>query len=178
MRKRKPSTKGPEEILYWGSFQPATLDTGERRLVFVANAGADANNMKEAGYRSGQEVAAMFKQDRNLKNYRQAHALAKFVGDNTDEFPGLNSHQILKEIQRRMRLECDSYEVEMDFEGLGVHVVTVYEPRSLNFARMSDEMWRPFYKAFIDYCCRTWFRDWDDLSIEEWEEIMRGNQPP
>jgi hypothetical protein len=178
--RRKDSRKGPEERPIWGKLvRCIDKSTGEEFIGWRAYAGEDAQEMRRRGYREGDELSTEFRTDRNLKNFRQAHALAGFVRDNHDSFdPNMDNHAALKQIQRDADIECDHQQMEIDLGSFGKHMMDVRTPRSLSFSTMPDEMWRRVFKRFKDYCIAEYFPAWGPDEIAQFEEILRGNLPP
>lgn len=153
--------------------------TGEEFMGWRAYAGDDALAMRELGLAEGQESSAEFSLKRNLKNFRQAHKLAEFVRDNADVFPiNMDSHSVLKAIQRDANIECDDRITEIDLGTLGKHKIIIREPKSLNFSTMKQEVWRKVFARFRDYCMETFFPDFDQAQVAEFEKILKGNLPP
>lgn len=180
MSRRKDSLKAPEEAPIWGRLVRAVdPETGEEFVGWRAYQGFDADEMRRRGYRVGQELSTEFRMDRNLKNYRQAHALAQFVRDNTEAFPAdLDTHAVLKRIQVEGDIECDLVEEDAKIEGLGWIQLKRKVPRSFRFSEMPQEIWRRAFTRLKDYCIQRWFPDWGPDEIAQFEEILRGNQPP
>lgn len=170
----------PEERPIWGRLvKCCDPDTGEVFVAWRAYPGPDADEMRRRGYKLGEELSTEFRSDRNLKNFRQAHALAGFVRDNVDHFnPEIDNHAALKLIQRDADIECDHQQQDLDLGAYGKHKIDVRVPRSLQFSTMSQEVWRDVFKRFKDYCIRTYFPDWGEEEIAEFEAILRGNLPP
>lgn len=151
--------------------------TRESFLAWRALPGDDATEMRQRGYREGDEISAEFRADRNIKNFRQAHALAQFVLDNTEAFPpGVDSHEAIKRIQRDADIECDEQTITIDLGTFGKHEASIRVPRSLSFSTMDQEVWRTVYKALKDHIVRTYFADWNAAQIAEFDDILRGNQ--
>lgn len=170
---------GKDERPVWGRWTVLYNEAGEKRVAWVALDQKEATKLREAGYAPGQEVQAIFDTQRNLLNFRQAHALAEFVRDNTEEFPdGLDSHQVLKRIQVMADIECDLLDEEAYIEGLGWIPLKRKVPRTLAFDRMGQDVWRMLFKRFKDYCITTYFPGWGADEIAQFEDILRGNQPP
>lgn len=170
---------GKDERPFWGVWTVMQTASGERRVVWMALDQHEAMRLREAGYLPGQEVQAQFDEERNLLNFRQAHALAKFVRDNTDAFPeSLDSHRVLKRIQVEADIEVDLLDDEVYVEGLGWLPLKRKEPRSLAFDRMSQETWRAVFKRFKDYCIFKYFPTWGPVEIAQFEDVLRGNSPP
>lgn len=180
MVKRGVRKSGGTDRPVWGAFHllvdPAT---GEEVCAWRALDKAEADKLREQGARPGHEVAAYFKPDRNLKNFRQAHALAAFVRDNTERFrPDMDSHEVLKRIQVEADIECDLIDEQAFIDGLGWVQLKRRSPRSLAFESMSQPVWRELYKRFKDYCIETYFPGWGPEEIAQFEDILRGNSPP
>ena len=171
---------GRDERPVWGRFVKAVdVDTGEVFAAWRALDSGEAEKLREAGFTVGTEVTAQFDTGRNLLNFRQAHALAKFVRDNTEAFdPDLDSHAVLKRIQVDADIECDMADEEVFVEGLGWIPLKRRVPRSLAFDRMTQTVWREVFTRFKNYCITTYFPDWGRDEIHQFEEILRGNSPP
>lgn len=172
--------KAKEERPIWGKLVKCVdPDTGEQFAAWRAYGGPDAEAMRERGYKLGDELSAEFRADRNLKNFRQAHALAAFVRDNTDRWnPDADSHAVLKDIQRDADIECDHQTQELDLGAMGKHQIDIRIPRSLAFSTMKQDVWRDVFKRFKDYCIRAYFPGWGKDEIAQFEDILRGNMPP
>lgn len=153
--------------------------THERFVAWRAFNGDDADEMRARGYRIGDELSAEFRADRSLNNFRQAHALAKFVRDNTDDFPpDMDTHEVLKRLQKSGDIECDEEPISIDLGQFGRHEGTVRVARSLAFSMMTQEVWCTVFKRLRDHMIQTYFPEWTELDIAEFEDILRGNQPP
>lgn len=180
MARRGIRKGGRDERPIWGSFvMLADPGTGEEVCAWRALDPEEAQKLRGQGMRPGLEVAAYFQPNRNLKNFRQAHALAAFVRDNTEAFPAdMDSHQVLKRIQVDADIECEMRDEQAYIEGLGWIQIKRRDPRSLAFESMSQQVWREVFKRFKDYCIHTYFPDWGPEEIAQFEDILRGNQPP
>lgn len=164
----------------WGSFVRAVDPaTGEEFCAWRALDQGEGAKLREQGFRPGAEATAYFEVDRNLKNFKQAHALAAFVRDNTEAFPAdMDSHTVLKRIQVDADIECDLVDEQAYIEGLGWIQIKRRVPRSLAFESMAQAVWREVFKRFKDYCIRTYFHGWGPEEIAQFEDILRGNMPP
>lgn len=169
-----------DERPVWGRFVKAVdPSTGEVFCAWRALDRAEGEKLRDAGFAPGAEVTAQFDTGRNLLNFRQAHALAKFVSGNTEVFPDdLDSHQVLKRIQVDADIECDLVDEEAYIEGLGWIKIKRKVPRSLAFDRMTNTVWREVFQRFKDYCITAYFPSWGRDEIAQFEDILRGNQPP
>lgn len=169
-----------EERPIWGRLvRCADPDTGEVFVAWRAYAGEDAGEMRRRGYKLGDELSTEFRTDRNLKNFRQAHALAKFVRDNTDRWhPDADAHAVLKDIQRDADIECDHQTQELDLGSMGKHKLDIRVPRSLSFSTMPQDVWRDVFSRFKNYCIKAYFPGWGQEEIAQFEDILRGNMPP
>lgn len=177
MPRRGASTKKDKRPVWLRLEHLVRPETGESVLAFVADSAMDACALKERGYRRGDLVTAELFKDRNPKFYRLAHAMAKFVRDNTDDFADSTVHDTLKKLQLRADVECEEREIVMNLGSFGEHKALAKVPRSLNFMDMDDGDFRPVFEAIRDYVARVYYPDWTDLTIEEMEAILRGNQP-
>ena len=171
---------GKDERPVWGRFVKAIdPDTGELFAAFRLADEQEAKRAKEQGLRVGGDYKAVFTQERNLANFRQAHALADFVRDNTEAFPeGMDSHTVLKRIQVEADIECYLHEEQAYVEGLGWLPLKRRVAKSLAFDEMAQPVWREVFKRFKDYCIKTYFPTWGQAEIAEFESILRGNLPP
>lgn len=180
MAKRGIRKGARDERPVWGSFvmmiDPAT---GEEVCAWRALDRGEARRLYEQGLRPDMEVTAYFHTNRNLKNFRQAHALAEFVRDNTEAFPAdMDNHTVLKRIQVEADIECDLVDEQAYIEGLGWIPIKRRVPRSLAFESMAQQVWREVFTRFKDYCIRTYFPGWGAEEIAQFEDILRGNMPP
>lgn len=180
MAKKGVKKSGKDERPVWGRFMLAVDPaTGEEFCAWRVLDRGEGERMREAGWRPGMEVQALFETGRNLDNFRQAHALAKFVRDNTEAFPAdLDSHRVLKRIQVDADIECDLIDEDAYIEGLGWIPIKRKSARSLAFDRMPQQVWRDVFKRFKDYCIHTYFPGWGPEEIAQFEDILRGNLPP
>lgn len=180
MAKRGIRKNARDERPVWGSFVLLVdPETGEEVCAWRALDRDEGQRLREQGMRPGLEVAAYFQPDRNYKNFKQAHALAGFVRDNTEAFPpDMDTHAVLKRLQVDADIECDLVDEQAKIEGLGWIQIKRKAPRSLSFESMTQQVWREVYKRFKDHCIHTYFPGWGPEEISQFEDILRGNQPP
>lgn len=180
MARRGIRKNAKDERPVWGHFA-LLVDpgTGEEVCAWRALDQIEAQRLRDQGMRPNVEVAAYFQPNRNLNNFRQAHALAKFVRDNTEKFPAdMDSHAVLKRIQIEADIECDLVDEQAYIEGLGWIPIKRRVARSLAFESMAQAVWREVFKRFKDYCIHTYFPGWGQEEISMFEDILRGNLPP
>ena len=170
--------QAPEERPIWGSLVKCVdPDTGEMFVAWRAYPGEDAAEMKRRGYRVGDELSTEFRTDRNLLNFRQAHALAGFVRDHVDSYdPHMDNHAALKQLQRDADIECDHQQQELDLGPMGKHMLDIRTPRSLQFSTMPQEVWKDVFKRLKTYVMEEYFGSWGPNEIAQFEDILRGNQ--
>lgn len=180
MAKRGIRKNAKDERPVWGRFVKVVCpDTGEEFCAWRALDEIEGAKLREQGFRLGVEATAYFAVDRNLKNFRQAHALAKFVRDNTEAFPAdMDSHMVLKRLQVDADIECDLVDEQAYIEGLGWIPIKRRKPRSLAFESMTQTVWREVFQRLKDYCIHTYFPGWGPDEMAQFEDILRGNMPP
>lgn len=185
---RKPGS-GEDRTVWMRWVRAVDPETGKPFMALRALPGDDADEVRERGYAEGQVVSAELRSNRNLLNFRQAHALAKFVRDNTEAFPeDMDSHDVLKRLQLDGDIECEEVEEQVDLGvldlgelgkvELGVRSKRVRKPRSLAFGKMTQEVWKDVYGRLERYMVSNYFPDWTAKEKAEFDRIVQGNQPP
>lgn len=123
-----------------------------------------AGRLRERKYKIGDIVAIDARKPRNPGFHRLAHQIGAMVAANIEEFSGMGAHEVLKRLQLEARIGCD----EIGYKLPGFGFVTQFIPRSLSFASMSEEEFRPIVRAFCEHIAREY---WQNLSPEKVEEM-------
>lgn len=144
---KKIAAKRARRPIYGEWVRVIVADTGEERLGFLAAHPVDRRLLKERGWRRGVECRAEFKQARNVKFHRLAHAVGHLLVDNVEQFRDLSAHDALKQVQRMAGVCCEP--LEIDLGALGV--VTAQVARSLAFDEMDEDEFRGFFEGITAY---------------------------
>lgn len=144
---KKAAAKRARRPIYGTWERVIVAETGEERLAFLASHPIDRRLLKERGWRRGVECRAEFKQSRNPKFHRLAHAVGHLLVDSVEEFAHRNAHEALKEVQRRAGVMCEP--IELDLGTLGK--VQVQVARSLAFDEMEEDEFRLFFDGVTAY---------------------------
>lgn len=113
-------------------------DIGNYCLFTVYN--SDKENLKYLA--SGEIHACELKRERNLKQHNMYFALCALVADNTDNF---NSKD---EVDYYIRIKCGLVDFQIICEDK-----TIVKPKSLQFAKMSQEKFEYFFDKALQVMC-------------------------
>jgi hypothetical protein len=119
--------------------------------------------LRARNYAMGEIVAAQITKPRNPKFWRLAHGLGSMVAENIDSFAGMDSHCVIKRLQREALIACD----EFAFMVPGCGIVTQYTPRSLSFESMSAEEFDSVYKQICSWLVKHYWPSQTNEQIEE-----------
>ena len=137
-----------------GGFEPADSFTAQK--------------LRDRKYSMGEIVAAQITKPRNPGFWRLAHQLGTLVAENIESFEGMQSHKVLKRLQREAMIECD----EFAFMVSGCGMVTQYIPRTLAFESMSDEVFREVYEQMCKWIVKTYWPSETTEGITAMVEMM------
>lgn len=193
--KRKAAKRARRPV--YGTWERVrVLDTGEERLAFLASHPTDRRILKERGWRRGVECRAEFKQSRNPKFHRLAHAVGHLLVDNVEEFQHCKAHDVLKEVQRRSGVCCatvlmnaspvvtailDAAEVML---GAGarkvlagvlpdIKTIPVRVARSLSFDEMDEDEFHGFFDGVTAYIAEHFAGVMlDEVRAEFWDMVQ------
>jgi len=121
-------------------------------------------------YAVGEIVAATITKPRNPKFWRMAHALGALVATNIESFEGMDSHKVLKRLQREALISCD----EFAFMVPGCGIVTQYIPRSMSFESMSAEEFDEVYAGLCRHIITQYWPSETTARLEEMALMMES----
>lgn len=123
-----------------------------------------SKKLRERNYSIGEIVAGQITKPRNPKFWRLAHGLGTLVSENIQGFEGMDSHKVIKRLQREALIECD----EFAFHVPGCGMVIQYIPRSLSFESMSEDVFSEVYSGICQWIVKTY---WPTETTERIEEM-------
>lgn len=141
-----------------GGFAPADEYTSKR--------------LRERNYSIGEIVAGQITKPRNPKFWRLAHGLGTLVAENIEGFEGMDAHKVLKRLQREALIECD----EFVFKVPGCGMVIQYNPRSLSFESMSEEVFSDVYARMCQHIITEYWPTESTERLTEMALIMSGER--
>ena len=100
-----------------------------------------ARSMRERGFTIGSEWKGEFKQVRDIRLWRRAHALGGWLADNHEMFVGLGQHEALKWLQSKSGIGCNSVRYKIP----GFATIVRHEPLTLAFDRMEEGQFREYW---------------------------------
>ncbi|MBK8583259.1 MAG: hypothetical protein IPL86_16015 [Flavobacteriales bacterium] len=178
-KQRKPSRPIHFKIV------PATLGSGQKRLVLVPNDDIAREDMKER-FANGQVVRAELTKARNIELHGLAHIVGQIVSENCDDFHGLDWHDAFKVLQLETRVECEQCEIDLrelgvDLSSFGVPrdvplIVKQWRANSIAFDKMDDSRFRVLFKAVCRLVSEKYIVDQDSDAFEKMVKIEFGKR--
>jgi hypothetical protein len=166
---KKAAAKRARRPVYGTWERVIIAETGEERLAFLAAHPIDRQLLKERGWGRGAECRAEFKEPRNPKFHRLAHAVGRLLVENVEEFQHRTSHEVLKEVQRRAGVLCEP--MELDLGTLGK--VQVQVARSLAFDEMEEDEFRVFFDGVTAHIAEHFAGVMlDEVRAEFWQMVQ------
>lgn len=120
--------------------------------------------LRSKGFKKLQRVRFKVEAERDYVQWKKAHKLGELIGQNLDDFAGLDAHEAIKKLQRLSGVECEQMQVEVP----GMGTLNVNQARSLAFDAM-DEI--RFQKAYTGFCQYLISKYWPKLSEAEIENM-------
>lgn len=181
--------------IYGEWMKAVVLETGEERIGWFAQHPVDRRLLKERGWRIGIECRAEFKQSRNVKFHRLAHAVGHLLSDHVEEFRGINSHEALIRVQLASGVACDVIEMNaspviaaildaaevMLGEGARkvlagvlpeIRTIPVKSARSMAFDEMDEDEFRQFFDGITEYIAEHYSSVMlDEVRSEFWKMV-------
>jgi hypothetical protein len=124
--------------------------------------------LRSRKYGIGDIIAAQLTKPRNPKFWRMAHSLGALVAENIESFAGMDSHLVIKRLQREALIGCD----EFMFNVPGCGMITQYIPRSLSFESMSAEEFDEVYAGICRHIISTYWPTETTAQLEEMALMM------
>lgn len=87
-------------------------ESGELVGCLVPDSWASKKLMRERKYRTNDVLRAVLHHPRNSKFYRLVHQLGTLVKQNLDDFHHLDSHSVVKRLQRESGVCCDITQID------------------------------------------------------------------
>lgn len=149
-KKRNKRPRGMFRVVK-GGFEPADTYT--------------ASLMRERNFKIGDLIMGDITKPRNPKFHFLAHQLGTLVAQNIEAFTGVESHEVLKRLQREGNIAC----TEQDIEIPGFGTLTARMPDSLSFESMDQGQ---FYAVVRQFCNHIVAKYWPTLAPEQIEEMI------
>lgn len=143
-------------------------ETGEEIGALVPRGGVDRRIMREREYRNGDYLRAALSKPRNVKIHRMVHALGGLIADHIEDFTGMDSHAVIKRLQRESGIMCE--EQEIDIPGIGKLVVKV--AMSLAFDEMDESEFRTLWRGICDHTIKKYWPDMTEDGIDSMIDLM------
>ncbi len=105
MRRQPKNLK--DRPVYFVVRQMVDRDTGEMVGCLVPQSWSDQHILRQRKYRTGDVIRATLNHPRNSKFHRLMHQLGTVVKNNVDAFSHLDSHAVVKQLQREAGVCCD-----------------------------------------------------------------------
>jgi hypothetical protein len=122
--------------------------------------------LKKRGFKVGDVFAIDPTKPRDVTKHRKIHRLCAMFAENIDAYHGMDSHEVLKTIQRTAKIECDFETVIIPEVGELIRVI----PKSISFDSMTNEEFDNLYKCV---CRHVGEKHMDGLAVEKVEEMVR-----
>lgn len=166
--KQRAKAKRVQRGIYFRVARLMDPETGEEVGALVPTNLIDRRLLRERGLSVDSEVRAELSHPRNAKFHRLAHAVGHLLVDNVEEFQHRKAHDVLKEIQRRAGVMCET--MELDLGPLGK--VPVRVARSLAFDEMEEDEFRGFFDGVTAYIAEHFAGVMlDEVRAEFWQMV-------
>ena len=135
----------------------------KERLSFTVGKGVlypsddyTTERLRAKGYHVGDVLSATLTKQRSPGFNRLAHQLGALVGQNIEEFGGLDAHKVLKRLQIESGVACEETAIKIPGYGMMMHRT----PQSLAFDAMDEGEFRE---------CMTGLSRW--ISTQYWPQM-------
>lgn len=183
-RKKKPLKDRP---IYFSVRRMVDPKTGEEAGCLVPDSWASQRVMRERKFRTGDQVRATLALPRNAKFFRLVHQLGTLVRQNIPGFEHLNSHEVIKRLQKESGICChleriDAGPVVEAFiraseVTLGpvatrmlkavlpeIKTIDVLSPESIAYDCMDESEFRALWDGICAYLVAAY---WPSMSVEQ-----------
>lgn len=187
-RKQRKFTDRPVYFVVRSMIDPAT---GEVCGCLVPNSPIDQRVMRERKYRTNDVLRATLHHPRNSKFHRLVHQLGTMVRQNIDGFHHMDSHSVVKQLQRESGVCCDLVTINASpvvtailaaAESLlgevptrmlravlpEIQVIDVLTPQSISYDCMDESDFRMLWDGI---CGHLIARYWPQLTVEQITEM-------
>lgn len=167
--------------------------TGETIGCLVPNSWVDNKLLRERKYRTNDVLRATIAHPRNAKFHRLVHQLGTLVKRNLDDFQHLDSHSVIKQLQRESGVCCDVMRITASpvveailaaAESLlgdaaarmlrtvlpEIKAIDVLTPQSLAYDCMDESDFRRLWDGICTHLVRQY---WTQLSVEQVTEMAK-----
>jgi hypothetical protein len=173
--------------------------TGEPVGGLVPHGWADQTILRERKYRNGDVIRATLVHPRNAKFHRLLHQLGSLVRQNVDGFEHLDSHAVIKRLQREAGVCCDIQTIdaapvineilnaaepmlgEMATRMLRsvlpeIKTIEVLTPQSLAFDCMDESDFRILWSAICRHLVVRYWPQLNEQEVTRMAELMPHNE--
>lgn len=170
-------------------------ETGELVGCLVPASWADQQIMRDRKYRTGDVLRSTFNHPRNSNFHRLVHQLGTAVRENIEGFEGMDSHAVIKRLQRESGVYCETQTVDAapmataimlavrDHLGDSVakmlavimpeiKTVQVITPRSIAWDCMDEADFKRFWEGICNHLIANYWPTLDEYQITEIAELM------
>jgi hypothetical protein len=123
--------------------------------------------LKDKGYRPGDDVGLEIYKLRNPGFNRLVHQFGIVLADNLDDFTGMEPHKVLKRIQLEGNIGCDEMALRGDF-GIVYHRI----PQSLSFDQMDEGEFKTVFREMTRYVAGKYWPTLEPQQIEQMAGFM------
>jgi len=124
--------------------------------------------MRARNFKMGDLVMGDITKPRNPGFHRLAHQLGTLVALNVEAFSGVESHEVLKRLQREGNISCT--EQDIDIPGLGT--LTARMPDSLAFESMDQGEFHAVMRQFCNFISTKYWPTLTPDAIERMADCM------
>lgn len=136
------------------------IATGEEVGALVPNSWIDRRLMRERDYTVGTLLRATLTNPRNSKFHRLVHQLGTLVKQNIEGYESLDSHAVIKRLQREAGVFCEEQEIEIP--SIGKLLVKVAQ--SIAFDSLDESEFHQLWAGICNYLIE---RHWQSLDIDQ-----------
>lgn len=142
--------------------------TGEVIPALVPVSDLDRHLLRQRKVKIGAEYRVTVQQARNSGFHRLVHALGRLVAENVDGFDGMDSHSVIKRLQREAGVFCE--EQEITIPGIGKLVVKVAQ--SLAFDSMDEADFRTLYQGICRHLAAIYWPGLPEEVVQAMGDMM------
>lgn len=131
--------------------------------VLIPDTKAAVEQLRKMGLQIGDVVMVEVRKSRNPAFHRFAHALGEMLSENIDVFLGMDSHSVIKQIQREARIECEVMTVDL----AGEAIAEIVRPKSIAYDSLDETEFRELVKRLCDHVAAKYMGGMQPESVEE-----------
>ncbi|HEY6612729.1 MAG TPA: hypothetical protein VIZ86_16565 [Pseudomonas sp.] len=170
-------------------------ETGEVRAGMFPRFASDRLELRQRGYRIGDEIMGELRKPRILGQHRKAHLLGALAVAQLEGFEALTQHQAIKRLQRESGICCEVEQIDAApvvtailaaaesilgqaaARMLGavlpeIRTIDVLVAQSLAFDRMEQGEFERFYAGICQHLAMAYWPELEPLEIERMAELM------